>query len=226
MPGSSDDGYTETSFLAAAGGVFCAPARAAFPAPPMVSVNVSQLLKSPPGTVRDMDFSESLPDPANDLHLRGPVSGHLRLLRTSRGVLASSQHHALASMECARCLDEVNVEVEGSFEEEFLPSLDLQTGLPAHAEGDAEDVNYVNEHHEIDVDDFLRQSILTGLPLAPLCDAACPGLCPTCGQRLDERHAAHQEVTEPAAPPDVQQPFASLADLLREKRRETDTDGT
>ena len=30
-------------------------------------------------------------------------------------------------------------------------------------------------------------------PIAPLCEAACPGLCPTCGERLGPGHAAHPE---------------------------------
>jgi uncharacterized protein len=183
----------------------------------MVSVNVAQLLQSSAGSVREFDFLEPLADPADELHLRGPVAGHAALVRTSRGILVRAEYHTPVGLECARCLADVRVQVDGSFEEEFLPSTDIRTGLPTQNEELADpDQPRIDEHHEIDLDDMLRQDILTNLPLQPLCDAACPGLCPSCGQRLDARHAPHPEDEEPALPPDVYQPFAGLADLMRE----------
>jgi uncharacterized protein len=175
----------------------------------MVSVNVAQLLLSPPGTTRDFDFREPFPDPDGDLHLRGPLSGHAHLIRTSDGILVHTDHTAPVTLECARCLDEVQATVEGTLDEEFLPTTDVHTGLPLTFEGEDEQPR-INEHHEIDLDEVLRQNILTNLPLQPLCDAACPGLCETCGQRLDQAHPAH--ATEP--PASESSPFASLAVLL------------
>jgi uncharacterized metal-binding protein YceD (DUF177 family) len=53
------------------------------------------------------------------------------------------------------------------------------------------------------------------LPLRPLCEAACPGLCSTCGQRLDTLHTAHaDENLEEDVPVDASSPFARLATLL------------
>src|SRR5256714_8057448 len=138
----------------------------------MVSINVSQLLLMGPGAVRDFDFCELFPDPNDELHLRGPIEGHAHLTRTSEGILAHSEYHASVSLECARCLDEAIAEVEGELDEEFLPSTDVRTGLPVPVPGEAEeDENLINEHHEIDLNEILRQNILTHLPLQPLCDA-------------------------------------------------------
>ncbi len=179
----------------------------------MVSVNVSQLLLFGPGVVREFDFSEPIPDLAGELHLHGPVSGHARLTRTSDGILVHSEHSAEVILECARCLEDASVEIQGEFDEEFLPSTDIRTGLPLHVP-DGPDLLLVDEHHEINLDEVLRQNILTNLPLRALCDAACPGLCSTCGQRLDTLHTAHPEVEadKPVAPPTS--PFAGLAVLL------------
>src|SRR5438309_11894956 len=95
----------------------------------MVSVNVSQLLLFGPGMVREFDFSEPIPDLAGELHLHGPVSGHARLTRTSDGILVHSAHHAQVVLECARCLDDARVEIQGEFDEESLPGTDSRTGL-------------------------------------------------------------------------------------------------
>jgi uncharacterized protein len=182
----------------------------------MVSFNVSQLLLMGPGAVREFDFSEPFPDPADELHLRGPIEGHARLLRTSEGILAHSDFHASVSLECARCLDEAIAEVDGELDEEFLPSADVRTGLPVEVPGVPDDQAYINEHHEIDLDEILRQNMLTSLPLRPLCEAECPGLCPDCGQRLDGYHRSHPQMEREEAPVDQSNPFAQLAVLLHE----------
>ena len=54
-------------------------------------------------------------------------------------------------------------------------STDVRTGLPLHVP-EMPDLLLVDEHHEINLDEVLRQNILTNLPLRALCDAACPGL--------------------------------------------------
>lgn len=178
----------------------------------MVSLNVAQLMLSLPGTTRDFDFRERLPDPDGDLHLRGPISGHAHLIRTSEGILVHSEHQVPVILECSRCLDEVDATIEGELDEEFLPTTDVHTGVPLSIEAE-EDQPRIDEHHEIDLDEVLRQNILTNLPLRPLCDATCPGLCETCGQRLDQTHVAHGPEAE--QPVDEASPFARLAVLLK-----------
>jgi uncharacterized protein len=184
----------------------------------MVAVNVSQLLLEGPGAVREFDFAEPFPDPAGELHLRGPVTGHARLTRTSDGILAHATYAASVSLECARCLEEAVADVTGDLDEEFLPSTDIRTGLPVEVPGLPDDQPLINEHHEIDLDEILRQNILTSLPLQPLCEATCPGLCPTCGERLGSAtHPAHpDEAPDEGAPINPASPFARLAVLLRD----------
>jgi uncharacterized protein len=178
----------------------------------MVSINVSQLLLMGPGAVREFDFCELLPDPNHELHLRGPIEGHARLTRTSEGILAHSDYRVSVSLDCARCLEEAVAEVQGELDEEFLPSTDIRTGLPVDFPGTTDDQPLINEHHEIDLDEILRQNILTNLPLQPLCDATCPGLCATCGERLGPQHTAHPEAEQEEE--QTASPFARLAVLL------------
>jgi uncharacterized protein len=181
----------------------------------MVSFNVSQLLLEGPGATRAFDFRERFPDPANELHLRGPIAGHARLTRTSEGILAHSDFHARVILECARCLEEAIAQVDGELDEEFFPTTDVRTGLPIHMPPGAEDDQpLINEHHEIDLNEILRQNILTCLPLQPLCEAACPGLCPHCGERLGPGHMAHAAIEPTDQPVDPSNPFARLAVLL------------
>ena len=177
---------------------------------PMVSVNVAQLLQEGPGAVREFDYSDRVATVSDEIYLRGPIRGHARLMRTNEGILVQSKFQAPVSLDCARCLDDVRLDIKGAFDEEFLPSVDLRTGLPLEPQTDDDQLR-IDEHHEINLDEVLRQNILTNLPLQPLCEAACPGLCSTCGSRLDDRHVAHQE----ESPVDPASPFAQLATLLK-----------
>ena len=187
----------------------------------MVSVNVAQLLQEGPGAVRDFDFAERLPDPDNDLHMRGPIRGRAHLTRTSRGILVHADHAAMVELECARCLSDVRLRVVGSFDEEFLPTTDIRTGVPVDEEPEERDHLRIDEHHEINLDEVLRQTMLTNMPLRPLCETMCPGLCPTCGGRLDNQHPTHAEPTPQAVGPDKISPFARLADLLSDDGERT-----
>jgi uncharacterized protein len=181
----------------------------------MVSFNVSQLLLLGPGSVREFDYRERFHDPSNELHLRGPISGHARLTRTSEGILAHTDYHVRVNLECARCLEDAIAQVDGELDEEFLPTTDVRTGLPIQLPGGTEDDQpLINEHHEIDLNEILRQNILTNLPLQPLCEAACPGLCARCGERLGPDHMTHTEDDATETPLDPSNPFAQLAVLL------------
>src|SRR5690242_16984150 len=183
----------------------------------MVSFNVSQLLLMGPGAVREFDFREPFPDPAPEVHLAGPISGHARLTRTSEGILAHSDFHARIVVECARCLEEVIAGVEGDLDEEFLPTTDIRTGYPIPLPGGTEDDQpLIDEHHEINLNEILRQNILTSLPLQPLCEAACPGLCPECGERLGAGHSPHTHTEPIQQTVDPDNPFARLAVLLHD----------
>jgi DUF177 domain-containing protein len=182
----------------------------------MVSVNVAQLLQESPGAIREFEFSDSLDSAAHDVPLRGPVTGRARLTRTNDGILVHAEHAAPVLLECARCLNEVHGRVRGSIDEEFLPSVDLRTGVPLAAPSGEEDQPRIDQHHEIDLDEVLRQNILTNLPLQPLCEATCPGLCAQCGERLDRTHAAHADTPDEQETVDPASPFARLAVLLND----------
>jgi uncharacterized protein len=48
-------------------------------------------------------------------------------------------------------------------------------------------------HHELELGPLVAEAIALAEPIAPLCEDACPGLCPTCGERLGPGHDAHPD---------------------------------
>lgn len=175
----------------------------------MLAVNVSQLLKLPTGTRRTFDFSDEPAELTADVELAAPIEGHARLLRTARGILASSQYRTAVRQACGRCLEAAVSEIRGESSDEFMPKLDVVTGRLLAEQAETDEL-VIDEHHLLDLTEIIRQDILTRLPLQPLCRLDCPGLCPECGeiQGADHDERSHSSATGGS-------PFAALADLLR-----------
>ena len=147
--------------------------------------NVAGLLGDDPGAERTFEIRAVTIDLGEDLRLAAPIEGHVRLLRTNRGILATADLTTALDLECSRCLRDVVYPVELRLQEEFLPSLDMATGRPVAAD-DEPDVARLTDHHELDLETAVREAIQLAEPIAPLYRPDCPGLCIVCGLPLDD----------------------------------------
>ena len=145
--------------------------------------NVAQLLKESVGSARSypVDAEVQTADGTTER-----VTGELRLLRTDKGVWTSAVLEFQKWSVCSRCLSRFRLPVKFSVEEEYLPTVDVNTGEPLRvAEGD-EGVFTINKHHVLDLREAMRQYEIASTPMKPLCRENCAGLCPVCGTNLNE----------------------------------------
>lgn len=173
----------------------------------MLEFNVVQLLKSLTGETRDFEFEERSEHLEREVGVRGPISGKARLIRTQRGILVDAEYETSVELECGRCLEVFRMPLGGKLEEEFLPQVDVWTGVEVDNQED--DALRIGEDHILDLSEAIRQDILVRLPLRPLCSELCQGLCPQCG-------AARNSESCPCAPAGSESPFGALAKLLNE----------
>jgi uncharacterized protein len=190
-----------------------------------LTFNVAQLLKEPIGATRSgevvADLIELLPeleharraqigsppeaegDRAGESVLTGPV----RLMRTQDGVLVQGGLRARAILSCARCLEPVAVPLDVELEEVFKPTIDVVTGRPV--QGEEEDrALWISDRHILDLTEVLRQDVVLALPMHVLCSDECRGLCPVCGQNLNQGSCG--------CTPEPDARWAALLDLLTE----------
>jgi len=85
---------------------------------------------------------------------------------------------------CSRCLKDFSQALDIQFTLTYireLPSVsDEESGEELELE--AEDLGLILlTGDEIDLSEVIQEQILLGLPLQPLCDDSCRGLCPHCG---------------------------------------------
>jgi uncharacterized protein len=160
-----------------------------------LTFNVSGLLSEPAGTVREVEVSSPPPDlewePDPELapevgeppRVTSGVEGRLKLTRTNRGLFVRARLHTSIAETCSRCLRDIDWPVEIEIDEEALPVIDPASGAPLDTSAEP-DLLRLTDHHELELEGEVRDAILLAEPIAPLCRADCPGLCPICGQEL------------------------------------------
>jgi uncharacterized protein len=124
---------------------------------------------------------------ANDLLVDlGPVRWEGEVSRTSTGFLLAAQLEYEQELACPRCLGAVHVPVASTVELVIEPrSSEPTTGEIELEDGDF-DVLYV-DGEELDTEPILMEQIDLNVPMRQLCRDDCRGLCPVCGQNLNDR---------------------------------------
>lgn len=168
--------------------------------------NVAGLLQDDVGATRHYELDEPPYEIDTGVVSIAPLIGTVKLTRTNRGIVADASVETRIRQECSRCLEDVATPVTTRMSEEFFPTVDLRTGAPVkRPEGDG---YMLTDTHELDLSEPIRQAILLEQPMKPLCRGDCRGLCPRCGQNLNERACK-------CAPESGDPRLAGLADWLK-----------
>jgi uncharacterized protein len=130
-----------------------------------------------------------------------PLVLDLRLESVTEGVLVTGTVTVPTGGECGRCLEPVTTELVVDVCELFAypDSVTDETAGADEVDRIVDDL--------IDVEPVVRDAVVLGLPVTPLCRTDCAGLCPDCGQRLDDLPAGHTHHK-------IDPRWAGLADFL------------
>lgn len=119
-----------------------------------------------------------------EIRLASQPEGHLFLQRSSQGIEVQGSIRAAIALACARCLKECTVPIVAEFKEYLI--------LPKYApsEQDKElfhddlDISFLPEEG-VELRDIVEEQIWLNIPIKPLCDNECKGLCTICGADLN-----------------------------------------
>jgi uncharacterized protein len=150
--------------------------------------NVAELLRGPTGATRQYQVDEAPQFELEGAHLVGPITGTVKLMRTQRGILAEADLLAQARVNCARCLKEAQTALSVHMADEYRPTVDIRTGFRIWPDPDeiVEEELLIGSDNVLSLDEAARQELEASIPLKPLCDLACAGICPQCGKDLNE----------------------------------------
>jgi uncharacterized protein len=150
-----------------------------------------------PGSMRRLSRTVPAPPDLGIEVIRVPegadVDLELRLEAVMEGVLVTGAARGRVQGECVRCLEPLERDLAVEFQELYVypGSGDLRSGDP-----DEEDELYRLEGDLLDLEPALRDAVVLALPLQPVCQQDCPGLCAECGQRLAEDPDHTHEVAD------------------------------
>ncbi|MGW3912056.1 YceD family protein [Streptomyces sp. NPDC005070] len=128
-----------------------------------------------------------------------PLELELRLESVMEGVLVTGTARASVKGECVRCLEPLEQVLEADFQEMFsYPDADDRGRPKAEPVDDAEDDEdtLFLEDGLFDLEPVLRDAVVLALPMQPVCQDDCLGLCSACGARLADDPDHHHDAVD------------------------------
>jgi uncharacterized protein len=95
--------------------------------------------------------------------------------------------HAITRLDmlCGRCLEPFEVPVDARFELLYVPQVQAAAAGAEHEIRDDDLTMSYYREGTLDVIEMLREQFQLALPMKPLCEDSCRGLCPECGTNLN-----------------------------------------
>ena len=159
-------------------------------------LNVGFLLHESVGYSRTFDFELPSVQVSEDLDV-SHMRGQLRLTRTAQGLYGQGRLQVSTPLECVRCLAPFDQDITARVDDLFVYP-------PGTA---AEPLLAIPETAILDLGPLLREYFLLDVPLQPVCRPDCKGLCPECGNNLNESTCRHPST-------DIDPRLAGLQSLL------------
>lgn len=159
-------------------------------------LNVGFLINQEVGYNHEFPFEFDKIQVSDDLDLRD-FSGLATMSRTPQGLLVQADFAGETTLQCARCLSDY----------EHLLRWDLTELYAFKSKSVTDSGLMVPDDAHIDLAPIIREYALLEVPISPLCKPDCRGLCPVCGENLNERDCGHR-------PEQDDSPFAVLKKLL------------
>jgi uncharacterized protein len=110
------------------------------------------------------------------------AAGVAELLSSSLGaVRIRGRLEVSVESPCDRCLEAASVRIHREFDLRYFPAEQLEESGEDEIDEDASEVAYY-EGNRLELNDILREVVLLALPMQLVCNEACKGICPACGQ--------------------------------------------
>ncbi len=160
-------------------------------------LNVGFIVGGEVGFSNEFPFDLEKIQVEDDLELRH-FHGSAIVGRTPQGLLLTGAFEGALTAQCVRCLKEFEQIVRWEMTElyAFNQKSVTDSGL------------ILPDNAHIDLAPLVRDYALTEIPISPVCKPDCKGLCPVCGQDLNQKDCGHRDETDDS-------PFSALKDLLK-----------
>ena len=133
------------------------------------------------------------------------ITGLVHLSKHGHDILVRGSLSGQMEMACGRCLEPFAGPAAIDFDLILVPGPTGARAAEVELSRSDLDLDYYTGEI-VDLESLLREQIILMMPLKPLCDETCKGLCPQCGANLNKEACACQTNN-------ANSPFAKLAKL-------------
>jgi len=116
--------------------------------------------------------------------LVGGVKGKGHLRRKPAGIDVKGYIDAAVNMKCGRCLEDFWIHVRADLDLSFIAVNYAPREDDVELSGADLNVGFLTGD-ELDLVEVVEEQLWLMLPMKPLCDEACRGLCSVCGENLN-----------------------------------------
>ena len=102
-----------------------------------------------------------------EIEIEKPIQLDLEIFNTSDSFVVEGKLKAELILRCSRCLEKYSSQIELDISEDVLKK-------------------EMEDEEELYLNDIVVDNIILFLPMKPLCSEDCEGICPQCGQNLNE----------------------------------------
>lgn len=125
-------------------------------------------------------------EPAHDdFRVLVPAALQFDIFKDKRQFRLAGRVRTVLELGCSRCLEPFDWTVDAEFDLRYQPHT---PAAPGETEREVEEDDLTTafyENDEIDLRQLMQEQFYLMLPMKPLCEAGCKGLCPNCGTNLN-----------------------------------------
>jgi len=141
-----------------------------------------------------------------------PVNAHLKIEKLGDEVLVKGELTTEVHLQCGRCLKDFQQTLSVPVEVVYHPAEELKREENYEITNEELDTDFYTGE-ELDLFNILKEQIELNLPMKPLCNDSCKGLCPSCGKNLNSGNCK-------CSVKDTDPRFAALKQLIKERKEE------
>jgi len=130
-----------------------------------------------------------LPTDHTICRIAAPVSLNVAVRKDRMQFRLVGRVRTTIELTCSRCLDGFQMAVEEAFDVLYLPRTPAGDGEERMVEDDDLSTAFY-EDNVIDLGQLMQEQCYLAVPMKPLCNDACRGLCPECGTNLNTSSCA------------------------------------
>lgn len=148
-----------------------------------LKIDVTEIIDQPGASI---SFSETgriaLGEGNEDIATPAPFTVKGVATSTGEGIYVQANIRGTVGLTCSRCLREFEMPIEFDCEGRFVEDPEE---LELNDDEDDVETFAMTDGYCV-LDDLVQHGLVLNIPMKPLCDEECKGLCDTCGVNLNE----------------------------------------